>query len=318
MKGGGKVKNTEDIAITNIEPTCVTSKRAQSSTEHIERLDISVNIDDLSVVLEQDIALWDIYFELRRGDHLALLGQNGAGKTTLLKCLMGLIKPTAGRIYIYGKSAETQKKMVSYIPHASAIDWEFPISLYDMVIMGTYTKVGWVLRPGPTSRHKTTDALRKLEIYDIRNKQICDLTIAERQRALIARCLVKEAEVFLMDEPLSGVDTRTEDIFWEILSVLKGSGKTVVAAYNNIEAAADHFDLAFLLNVKPIAFGGTKSVLTERNIRQAFGGKTGLLDIEASREGYSSAYIAESGQGRGFVLNETAADGQSGTALEKS
>jgi manganese/zinc/iron transport system ATP- binding protein len=274
------MKNIEDSAITNLEPTCTISKRAQSSTEHIERLDISITIEDLTVVFEQDIALWDIDLEMRRGEHLVVLGQSGAGKTTLLKCLMGLVKPTAGNIYIYGKPAEKQKKMVSFIPHASAVNWEFPISLYDMVIMGTYSKIGWVLRPGPVSRHKTSDVLKKLEIYEIRNKQICDLSSIERQRALIARALAKEAEVFLMDEPLNGTDKRTETIFWELLSVLKDNGKTVVAAFNNPQIAAARFDLAYLINAKPVAFGQTASVLTEKNILRAFGGKTGFLERE--------------------------------------
>ncbi|MDR2400049.1 MAG: metal ABC transporter ATP-binding protein [Deferribacteraceae bacterium] len=276
------MNNAEDIATTNIEPTCVTSKRAHSSLEHIERLDISVNIENLSVVFERDIALWDISFELHRGDHLVLMGQNGGGKTTLLKSLMGLVKPTAGKIYVYGKSAETQKKRVSLIPHASSVNWSFPIRLYDMVIMGTYSRIGWILRPGPTSRHKTADALKKLEIYDIRNKQISDLTASERQRALIARALVKEAEVFLMDEPLNGADTETEKIFWDLLRVLKENGKTVAAAYNNLQTAAGHFDRALLVNVKPIAFGPVNSVLTEENLRLAFGGKTGFLRSEES------------------------------------
>jgi ABC-type Mn2+/Zn2+ transport system ATPase subunit len=154
-----------------------------------------------------------------------------------------------------------------------------------MVIMGAYSKIGWVLRAGPTARHKTTDVLKKLEIYDIRNKQICDLSSVERQKAILARCLVKEeAEVFLMDEPLNGADMRTEQIFWELLKILKDNGKTVVAAYNNIQAA-DRFDLIYLINVRPIALGSAETVLTQENMRRAFGGKTGFWGADIWEDG---------------------------------
>ncbi len=265
---------------TNIGPTCAVSKRAATPLEHLQRLDVAIHVEDLTVAYNNEPALWDIDMEVPKGLLMAIIGPNGAGKTTMLKAILGLVKPNAGQIYIFGKPSEKQKKLIAYVPQKTSVDWDFPVSVLDTVLMGTYSSIGWIRRPGKVSRQKAMDALKMVGLADLKNRQIGELSGGQQQRVFLARALVQDADVFLMDEPFQGVDQATEKTIIEILRTLRSNGKTVAVVHHDLQTVTEYFDWAFLVNVRRIAVGPVKEVFTEENLRLAYGGKSSFLSME--------------------------------------
>lgn len=259
--------------------TCATSKRASTPMEHLLRLDMAIHIEDLTVAYKIEPVLWDIDMEIPKGVLLAIVGPNGAGKTTLLKSILGLVKPSAGQVYIFGKPADKQKKLIAYVPQKSSVDWDFPINVFDTVLMGTYPTVGWILRPGKNHRLKAQDALKKVGMWEYRHRQISELSGGQQQRVFLARALVQDAEVFLMDEPFQGVDQATEKMIVDILRTLRDNGKTVAVVHHDLQTVKEYFDWAMLVNVRRIAVGPVDTVFNDDNLRLAYGGKSSFIKI---------------------------------------
>lgn len=208
---------------------------------------------------------------------MAIIGPNGAGKTTLIKAILGLVKPAAGFIHIYGKPYKEQRRIVAYVPQRGSVDWDFPTNVLDVVLMGRYGALGWIRRPGKKERQAALEALEKVGLVEYQKRQISQLSGGQQQRVFLARALVQQAQVYFMDEPFQGVDATTEKAIITLLKELRQQGKTVVVVHHDLQTVQEYFDWALLLNVRRIACGPVSEVFTEKNLRLAYGGKLAFL-----------------------------------------
>jgi manganese/zinc/iron transport system ATP- binding protein len=224
--------------------------------------------------------LWDVDFAVPPGVLLAIVGPNGAGKTTLIKSIMGLIKPAAGSIIVQGQPFAESRRNVAYVPQRGSVDWDFPVSVLDVVTMGRYGSLGWLKRPGRVDRKLAQNALGEVGIADLAGRHIRQLSGGQQQRVFLARALVQDASIYLMDEPFQGVDAKTEHAIIELLRQLRNDGKTVVAVHHDLPTVPEYFDWVTLLNVRRIASGPVKEVFTEPNLREAYGGRIAFKSQE--------------------------------------
>ncbi len=237
----------------------------------------AIEVRDLTVAYREIPVLWDIDIEVPEGILLAIVGPNGAGKTTLLKAILGMLKPAAGDILIKGKSYPEQRKLVGYVPQRGSVDWDFPTSVLDVVLMGRYGQLGWFNRPGKTDERLAIDALKQVGMADLSCRQINQLSGGQQQRVFLARALVQAADIYFMDEPFVGVDAVTETAIVTVLKSLRDQGKTVVVVHHDLQTLADYFDWGLLLNVRKIAMGPIKEVITTDNLKLAYGGRTAYI-----------------------------------------
>ncbi len=245
---------------------------------------LAIEVEDLTVAYREKPVLWDIDLHVPGGVLQAIIGPNGAGKTTLLKAILGLIQPSAGRVLIYGKPYARQRHLVAYVPQRGSVDWDFPTSVLDVVMMGRYGALGWFRRPGKEDRRLASEALEKVGMADFRKRQISQLSGGQQQRVFLARALVQDARVYFMDEPFQGVDATTEKAIITLLKELRGEGKTVLVVHHDLQTVAEYFDWAFLLNVRRIASGPVSEVFTDQNLRLAYGGKVAFLSHHNHRQ----------------------------------
>ena len=234
---------------------------------------LAVEATDVTLAYQHRPALWDVDLEVPRGVLMAIVGPNGAGKTTLLRTILGLLRPAAGRVRILGRPYRVQRHLVAYVPQRSSVDWDFPTTVRDVVAMGTYGRLGWIRRPGANERRRSLDALRKVGMETYADRQISQLSGGQQQRVFLARALVQDAEVYLMDEPFQGVDATTERAIVGLLRTLRAEGKTVVAVHHDLQTVAEYFDWVTLLNVRRIAAGPVADVFVEEKLRETYGGR---------------------------------------------
>ncbi|NIO16433.1 MAG: ATP-binding cassette domain-containing protein [Deltaproteobacteria bacterium] len=237
----------------------------------------AIRLDDLTVAYRDNPVLWDIDLEVPPGVLMAIVGPNGAGKTTLIKAIMGLIKPVAGQVAIFGRPYEKQRRLVGYVPQRASVDWDFPTVVLDVVMMGRYGVLGWVRRPGKKDRDLAFEALEEVGLSDLSHRQISQLSGGQQQRVFLARALVQDALIYLMDEPFQGVDAVTERSIVTLLQELRRRGKTVVVVHHDLQTVSEYFDWVTLLNVRRIASGPVEEVFTEKNLRLAYGGRVAYL-----------------------------------------
>lgn len=237
----------------------------------------AVEVRDLTVAYRERPVLWDIDLNVPEGVLMAIVGPNGAGKTTLIKAVLGLVKPAAGEILIYGRSFESQQRRVGYVPQRGSVDWDFPTNVLDVVTMGLYGRLGWFRRPGRTERASALQALEKVGMADYADRQISQLSGGQQQRVFLARALVQDAEVYFMDEPFQGVDATTERAIIALLRELRSAGKTVVVVHHDLQTVPEYFDQVLLLNVRRLASGPVEEVFTEENLRNTYGGRVGFV-----------------------------------------
>jgi manganese/zinc/iron transport system ATP- binding protein len=227
--------------------------------------------------------LWDIDLTVPSGVLMAIVGPNGAGKTTLIKAVQSLIAPAAGQVRIFGKPYGRQRRLVGYVPQRGSVDWDFPTSVLDVVLMGRYGSLGWIRRPGRRDRKLAVQALSKVSMDQYAGRQISQLSGGQQQRVFLARALAQQAELYFMDEPFQGVDAKTERAIIEILKELRSSGKTVVVVHHDLQTVAEYFDWVTLLNVRRIASGPVGEVFTESNLRIAYGGRVAFKNRAGER-----------------------------------
>jgi ABC-type Mn2+/Zn2+ transport system ATPase subunit len=223
------------------------------------------------------LALDRVSFALRAGDRVAVVGPNGAGKTTLFKAVAGLVDRAAGSIVVHGHAPGVDV-CVAYVQQRRDVDWAFPLTVSDVVMMGRVGKIGLLRRPGRSDRVCVSDALAMVGLSDLADRQIGELSGGQQQRMFIARAVVQEAEVVLMDEPLTGLDVQSQDSVLAVLASLRARGVSVMVAMHDLELAASHFDPVMLLSRRLIAFGHAADVLTDDNLRTAYGGRVRFLD----------------------------------------
>ena len=218
--------------------------------------EIIVKVEDLTVAYGENPVLWDIELEIKKGVLMAIVGPNGAGKSTLIKAMLNLIKPK-----------------IAYVPQRGSVDWDFPTTVFDVVEMGRYGKVGWLKRVGKIDKEKTKEAIHKVEMDDFSERQISQLSGGQQQRVFIARALVQDADIYFMDEPFQGVDSKTEKSIVNILKKLRDDGKTVVVVHHDLQTVKNYFDYVTFINVSVIASGHVDETFTQENIEKTYKSK---------------------------------------------
>ncbi len=241
----------------------------------------AIEVTDLTVAYRERPVLWDVDLAVPAGVLMAIVGPNGAGKTTMIKAILGLVPPAAGQVLIYGKPYTEQRRLVGYVPQRGSVDWDFPTTVLDLVMMGRYGALGWVKRPGRKEKKLALAALAKVEMVDFVDRQISQLSGGQQQRVFLARALVQDAQVYFMDEPFQGVDAKTERAIIKLLQELRSQGKTVVVVHHDLQTVPDYFDWVMLLNVRRIASGPVSEIFTEANLRLAYGGRVAYLTRKA-------------------------------------
>ena len=239
---------------------------------------IVVEIEDMTVAYQEKPVLWDIDLGIPKGVLMAIVGPNGAGKSTLIKATLGLIKPITGKVLFNGEKYETQRKSVAYVPQRGSVDWDFPTTVLDVVMMGRYGHIGWIKRTGKKDKELAKDALKRVGMLDYANRQISQLSGGQQQRVFLARALVQDAEIYFMDEPFQGVDAKTEKAVIEILKELSKRGKTVIAVHHDLQTVPEYFDWVVLLNAQLIASGPVDEIFTEENLKRTYRSTGELLE----------------------------------------
>jgi manganese/zinc/iron transport system ATP- binding protein len=234
-------------------------------------------VTDLTVAYNEKPVLWDIDCTVNEGVLMAIVGPNGAGKSTFIKAVLGLIKPAAGGVKIYGNNYDEMRKLIGYVPQRGSVDWDFPTNALDVVVMGRYGHLGWFKRPGEKDKEIAMTALEKVGMADFANRQISHLSGGQQQRVFLARALVQEASLYFMDEPFVGVDATTERTIINLLQELRSKGKTLIVVHHDLQTLKDYFDWAMLLNVRRIALGPVNDVITDENLKRAYGGRAAFL-----------------------------------------
>lgn len=237
-----------------------------------------VEIEDMTVAYQEKPVLWDIDLKIPKGILMAIVGPNGAGKSTLIKATLGLIKPITGKVLINGENYESQRKKIGYVPQRGSVDWDFPTTVMDVVLMGRYGHVGWIRRLGKKDKDIAKEALVKVGMTNYSNRQISQLSGGQQQRVFLARALAQDADIYFMDEPFQGVDAKTEKAIIEVLQELSEKGKTIIAVHHDLQTVPDYFDWVALLNAQLIASGPVKDVFTEENLKKTYRSTGRLLE----------------------------------------
>lgn len=237
----------------------------------------AIEVNDLTVAYREKPVLWDVDLVVPAGVLMAIVGPNGAGKSTLIKASLGLVRAAAGQVLVHGRPYAEQRRLVAYVPQRGSVDWDFPTSVLDVVMMGCYGNLGWLRRPGRKEREAALAALAQVAMQDFAERQISQLSGGQQQRVFLARALVQDARLYLMDEPFQGVDAKTERAIVTVLQQLREAGKTVVVVHHDLETVPEYFDQVLLLNVRRIASGPVREVFTEENLRLTYGGRVPFL-----------------------------------------
>ena len=236
-----------------------------------------VEFHDMTVSYHRKPVLWDIDMTLPEGALIGVVGPNGAGKSTLVKSAMGLLPLGSGYVKIFDRPLDKVRDRVSYVPQRESVDWDFPTSVFDVVLMGRYAKLGLLKRPGNRDKAIAMDCLQKVGMEGFVKRQISQLSGGQQQRVFLARALAQEADLYFMDEPFAGVDAATDAAILKILQDLTAEGKTVVVVHHDLQSAATFFDWIVLLNLRLVASGPIDQVFTHDLLQEAYGGKLTVL-----------------------------------------
>ncbi|MEO1089450.1 MAG: metal ABC transporter ATP-binding protein [Pseudomonadota bacterium] len=243
--------------------------------------DYALHVEDLTVSYHGKPVLWDADVNVPPGVMAAIVGPNGAGKSTLIKAVLGLVKPTAGHIRLFGERYAAARRRVGYVPQRSAVDWDFPTTALDVVTMGRYGHLGWFRRPGARDRAIAIQSLERVGMADYAGRQISQLSGGQQQRVFLARALAQDAEIYFLDEPMAGVDAPTERAIVRLLKDLRDAGRTVIVVHHDLQTVRDYFDWLVVLNVRVISQGPVDHVYTASNLRRAYGGQIALIERAA-------------------------------------
>ncbi len=238
----------------------------------------SIEVHNLTTSYGGTPVLWDIDFELPLGEIIGIIGPNGSGKTTLLKTIMGLLEPSSGYVKVFDQNLPKVREKIAYVPQRESVDWDFPASVFDVVMMGRYRKHNLFKRTNKTDIEIVNQSIEKVGLTEFKNRQIAQLSGGQQQRVFIARALAQRADIYLMDEPFVGVDAATENSILNLLNEMKKNGKTVLIIHHDLQTVSDYFDYLVLLNTRLIAKGKPHDVLTKENLSNAYGGQLTLLD----------------------------------------
>lgn len=243
----------------------------------IEAKEVAVEFHDLTVSYDKKPVLWNIDMTLPKGKLIGIIGPNGAGKSTLIKSAMGLLPLSSGYVRMFDQGLDDVRQKVSYVPQRETVDWDFPTSVMDVVLMGRYSKLGLFKRPRKADKEMAMACLKKVGMEAFTKRQISQLSGGQQQRVFLARALAQDADLYFMDEPFAGVDAATESAILGVLQELTAQGKTVIVVHHDLQSAAEFFDWIVLLNMRLVAVGPIEQVFTNQLLQEAYGGKLTVL-----------------------------------------
>lgn len=227
-----------------------------------------IEIKNLIVSYDSDPVLWDINLNLPNNKLIALVGPNGAGKSTLIKSIINLIKPISGEVKF--PLLSNIKNKIAYVPQSSTVDWDFPATVLDIVMMGRYGHLGWFKKPGIKEKEMALEVLSKVGMIDYQKRQINELSGGQQQRIFLARALIQQADIYLLDEPLKGIDVSTEEIIMSLLKELKDDGKTIIVVHHDLKTIKKYFDYVVFINKIIVDNGDVNLKFTNNNINETY------------------------------------------------
>lgn len=233
-------------------------------------MSIALSINNLTVVYNSKPVLWNVTASIPSGILMAIVGPNGAGKSTLIKSIVELVKPTAGTITIFGQSYAHHRHQIAYVPQRMSIDWDFPITVFDVVLMGRYGHLGWISRPTQQDKQLAWQALESVGLHDYAHTSIGELSGGQQQRVFLARALAQDAQIYLMDEPFVGIDKPTEKATIALLQQLRSQGKTIIIVHHDLQTLHEYFDWALVLNGHAIACGPLDTTFNQEYVHHAY------------------------------------------------
>ena len=245
----------------------------------MDRQETVLETHDLTVSYNQKPVLWNIDFTIPKGKLVGILGPNGAGKSTLLKAIMGILEPNEGWVKVFNSSIDEQRQRVSYVPQRESVDWDFPVSVLDVVMMGRYHKRGLFKRFSAEDYKIAEKALEDVQMTAYKSRQIAQLSGGQQQRVFLARALCQKADLYLMDEPFAGVDATTESAILKLLQNMRNDQKSLLVVHHDLQSAFEYFDWIILLNKRLVACGPVDQVFTEELLKEAYGGQLTLLHL---------------------------------------
>ena len=260
-------------------------KKTEPRPEHPPEVPLAIH--DLTVAYHRKPVLWDIELNIPEGKLVGIVGPNGAGKSTLLKACLDLIPKTSGWAHIYGKPYRKARHRVAYVPQRESVDWDFPVSALDVVAMGAYRRLGWFRRVSRAETDRARNALDQVGIAHLADRQISQLSGGQQQRVFLARALMQDADLYLMDEPFAAVDAATEQAIVNLLRTLSAEGKTCLVVHHDLATVTNYFDWLVLLNMRVVASGPAEETFTRENLQKTYGGKLNLLEKAAEALGHS-------------------------------
>ena len=238
-----------------------------------------LQVENLNLHYDHLPALTNVSFNVETGSRVAVVGPNGAGKSTLFKVIAGVLKANSGQVRISGHQPEGHI-CIAYVPQRTEVDWDFPANVADVVMMGRVGKLGFFRRPKPADREFVQQCLKLVGMHELADRQIKELSGGQQQRMFIAQTLAQEAELLLLDEPLSGLDVPSQEEVFTILDELRSRSVTVMVATHDLGLAADRFDQVMLLNHELLGFGTPAEVFTEDKLRSAYGAHLQMIPTE--------------------------------------
>ncbi len=237
---------------------------------------VAFDVSGLTVAYDRKPVLWDVSFQAHSGRITAIVGPNGAGKSTFLKASLGLVPAVTGQTFILGEALKEARKNIAYMPQRASVDWDFPASALDVVMMGLYGRMGFLRWPSQHHREQALSCLDQVDMADFAERQIGQLSGGQQQRVFMARALAQEAEVYLMDEPFAGVDAATENVIFKTLKALTAEGKTVIVVHHDLDTVRKMFDDVLLINRQVIANGPIDDVMSDEALRRTYSGRLGF------------------------------------------
>ncbi|MBL9093780.1 MAG: metal ABC transporter ATP-binding protein [Planctomycetaceae bacterium] len=240
-----------------------------------------LDVHDVTVAYHQRPVLWDVDLTIDEPKLVGIIGPNGAGKSTLVKAILGLVPLAGGYVHLFGKEPAAVRRRIGYVPQRESVDWDFPVSVLDVVLMGTYGRLGWFRRPKATDRAWARECLDQVGMADFANRQIGQLSGGQQQRTFLARALAQKAEIYFMDEPMAGVDAATERIVFALLRQLRDEGKTLLVVHHDLRTVPEYFEYVAMMNMRLTAAGPTETTFTPQNLQKTYGGRLDVLDAAA-------------------------------------
>lgn len=246
--------------------------------DNMNRNENALEIRQLTVNYDKTPVLWDVSLQIPQGLLVGIIGPNGAGKSTLIKAALGLVKPLSGKAEFFGRPLKKVRRRVGYVPQRESVDWDFPVTVRDLVLMGRYGRLGLFKRPREADYAAVDHYLNLVGMLPYADRQISRLSGGQQQRAFLARALVQEADIYFMDEPFTGVDLTTETVMIDLLRQLRDRGKTVFVVHHDLATADRYFDWIILLNMRLIDYGPCGQVLHPENLHATYGKSYALFD----------------------------------------